>query len=123
MHIAQPDSVLSVEHPRGEGFLSLGGGGPWRLRCHPARPLARSLDPHLARPLQTPSSLTSSTTRSWWLAEAEKVVPSGVGAVQARCEAVRVSDGRPVTAVARHEATERAGKRPFFRDGKRGGQG
>ena len=48
----------------------------------------------------------------------EKVVPSGVGAVEARCEAVRVSDGRPVTPVARHEATERAGKRPC-RDGKR----
>ena len=48
----------------------------------------------------------------------EKAVPSGVGAVEARCEAAWVRDGRPVAAVARREATERAGKRPF-RDGKR----
>ena len=89
-----------------------------RLRCRPARPPARPFDPLPARPLQTPPSLTPSTTRSGWLPAVEKAVPSGVGAVEARCEAVRVSDGRPVAAVARHEATERAGKRPF-RDGER----
>ena len=48
----------------------------------------------------------------WCLAEMKKA-----GFQNVRGEAVRVGDGRPVTPVVRHEATETAGKRPC-RDGK-----
>ncbi len=55
---------------------------PAAARVLPRRPAARPFAPLLARPTQTPCSLTPSTTRSGWLAEAERVVPSGVGAVE-----------------------------------------
>ena len=108
--------------PPREGSSSSGGGGPRRLRCHPtARPPARSprsSHDHLklhVHPLARPPAVGGLAHPQWVASKSGGGGSERSGCGGARCEAVLVSDGRPETAVARHEATERAGKRPQTR--------